>query len=213
MSSKTHARPMRFSRLMPLARPALAVAAAALLGACTATGGRLAPVDATRYHLGTPITQGTVTVEPLSSGAHVSLEFETFGRAVADELARQGFTPVAEGESDYIASVMFRRESLGTAQKRPPVSVGIGGGTYGSGVGVSTGVSFGIGGGRREVIGTELSVQLRRRSDQTVVWEGRARTQSVEGTDAAQPGAEAQRLAAALFKGFPGESGITITVK
>ena len=63
------------------------------------------------------------------------------------------------------------------------------------------------------MIGTELAVQLRRRSDDTVVWEGRAVTQSVVGEKDNATSDLAQRLAAALFKGFPGESGITITVK
>ena len=55
--------------------------------------------------------------------------------------------------------------------------------------------------------------QLRRRSDDSVVWEGRAQTESVGQAPETQPGYTARRLASALFRGFPGESGITITVK
>ena len=84
----------------------------------------------------------------------------------------------------------------------------------GGGVGLGGGVSVPVGGGRAdEVVATELRVQLKRRSDNTVVWEGRATTETLGNAPTTQPGATAQRLAGALFKGFPGESGITITVK
>ena len=103
--------------------------------------------------------------------------------------------------------------SRGSYRERPPVSIGLGGGSYGGGyrggVGVGGGVSFGIGGKTRELYVSELSVQLRRRSDNSTVWEGRAITESVGD----QPVETAARLANALFKGFPGESGVTITVK
>jgi hypothetical protein len=45
------------------------------------------------------------------------------------------------------------------------------------------------------------------------VWEGRAVTETAGIGPSTQPAATADRLAKALFKGFPGESGITITVK
>jgi hypothetical protein len=68
-------------------------------------------------------------------------------------------------------------------------------------------LSFGIGGKTREVMATELTVQLRRRSDNTTVWEGRAVTESVSGKPGSDPRDQAaQRLANALFRDFPGES-------
>ena len=60
---------------------------------------------------------------------------------------------------------------------------------------------------------TRLSVQLKRRSDSSVVWEGRAESVAHDGTPAANPEAAVQRLAAAMFQGFPGKSGEIITVK
>ncbi|MES2987460.1 MAG: hypothetical protein V4808_06120 [Pseudomonadota bacterium] len=108
----------------------------------------------------------------------------------------------------------FKRMSRGTYREQPPVSIGLGGGSYGGGrrgggVGVGGGVSFGIGGNTREIYVSELSVQLRRRSDNSTIWEGKALTESVGD----QPAETAARLARALFKGFPGESGVTITVR
>lgn len=188
------------------------IGAAALLGACTTTSSRPGPIDVTRFHLGTPLERTTFSVEPIASGAQASPEYQTYADAVATEFERLGYLrSTSDRPSGYIVGVSFLRASRGMVRKRPPVTIGIGGGSFGGNVGVGGGASFGIGGGRAEVIATELQVQLRRRSDSSVIWEGRAVTEGIG--EAAQPGATAQRLAAAMFKGFPGESGITITVK
>lgn len=188
---------------------------AALTAGCATT--RTAPVDVTRYHLGQPVTMGTIVVEPMSSGDRISPEFQTYADAVAAELGRLGFTPAGAAPSNYIAGVAFTRSTRGRVATRPPVTIGLGvggssGGYRSGGVGVGVGGSVGLGGGEQDLIVSELWVQLRRRGDNTVVWEGRAQTESLGGAPDAQPIASAQRLAAALFKGFPGESGITISV-
>lgn len=183
------------------------------MGGCATTGGRVGPVDATRYHLGQPIAPGSFSVEPVSTDTVISPEYQMYADAVAGELSRLGFTRGAGTDSLYIAGVTFTRAPVGTFRSRAPVTIGIGGGTGGYGGGIGGGASFGIGGGRTQtVVMSELGVQLRRRSDNTVIWEGRARTESPETAMGAQPAEMAGRLAAALFKGFPGESGITITV-
>jgi hypothetical protein len=56
--------------------------------------------------------------------------------------------------------------------------------------------------------GNQLSVRIKRRSDGTVFWEGRAANPS--GGAAPAGGA---MLASALFRDFPGESGRTIRVR
>ena len=196
-----------------------------MAGGCTASlgGGSGVPrgVDVTRYHLGEPVVPGSVTIEPLATNATISPEYRTYADAVGHELSRLGFTPtpavVPATPSQYIAAVSFTRAARGTIQKRPPVSIGLGGGGFsggrrGGGIGLGGGISTGIGGGTREVIVSELAVQLRRRTDGTVVWEGGAQTANISRTREAQPVDTARRLASALFKGFPGESGITITV-
>src|SRR3546814_13817749 len=65
----------------------------------------------------------------------------------------------------------------------------------------------------KAIVITELNVQIKRRADATVIWEGRAITEAKENAPAAQPGMAAAKLAGALFKDFPGVSGRTITVK
>ncbi|MET1110202.1 MAG: hypothetical protein ABWX67_01600, partial [Allosphingosinicella sp.] len=58
-----------------------------------------------------------------------------------------------------------------------------------------------------------LEVAIRRRSDGTVFWEGRAVGEAPTGSAGAARTAAVERLAAALFQDFPGESGRTIRVR
>lgn len=186
---------------------------AVLAGGCSTTGGgRAAPVDVTRYHLSQPIPAGAVSIQPKDGAA--GPEFQLYADAVGAELARMGFTPAAAGaRADYIATVDFVRTDRGQVRTRPPVTIGLGGGSFGGNVGVGGGASFGIGSKTRTVYGAELAVQLRRHGDNTVIWEGKAITETLGGAPGSQPADGAGRLAAALFKGFPGQSGVTITVK
>ena len=55
-----------------------------------------------------------------------------------------------------------------------------------------------------------IEVRIKRRSDGTIFWEGRASTEARPGAPEAQPVAAVEKLAAALFQDFPGESGRTI---
>jgi hypothetical protein len=91
--------------------------------------------------------------------------------------------------------------------------VGVGGstGSYGSGVGLGIGIN--LSGPPKDKIVTDLSVRIAKRIDGNVVWEGRASIEAKEGSPASQPGLAAAKLAEALFKDFPGESGTTIRVK
>lgn len=196
-----------------------AMLAAATLAGCatTTTSG---PVEVTRFHLGAPLERGTVAVEPLPGGGPPSLEFKTYAAAVQGELIGSGFTATVPGTpGQYLAVVGFAR----TTQEGPPrssgLSIGIGGGGYsggyrGGGVGLGGGVSFPVGKRHpRVIVLSELSVQIRRRSDDTVIWEGRAQTAADETATDAQANAAAGKMANALFRGFPGESGRTITVR
>ena len=197
----------------------LALIAATALAGCTTTA-RQGPIDVTRYHLGQPMERTSVSLEPMSGAVQVNPEYQTYADAVQTELERLGYVRAASStDSAYIAGVSFTRTSKGFVKDRPPVTIGLGGGSFsgggrrgGTGVGVGGDVAFGIGGKTREVFGSELWVQLRRRAGNSVIWEGRAQTQGV-GVENAQPAQTAARLASALFKDFPGESGVTITVK
>lgn len=191
---------MRIPVILPLA---LAVS----LGACTAS---IPPVEVTRFHLGQPISPGGVRAIPIGGLDGASIEFRTYAIAVGRELARLGFQ---DADGPYLAEVGYARDTRERLARQSPVTIGIGGGSFGGSVGIGVGTSFGVGGdGSRADIVSRLEVRLKRRSDQTVVWEGRAQTQAPANSPAAQPGLAAEKLARALFAGFPGESGRTITV-
>lgn len=194
------------TKIIPLAAACLALAACA-------TGERTRPTDVTRYHVSEPFPPGAVAVEPAPDGTRSSLEYQLYADAVSAELGRLGFTPVGSAQgAQYVATVSFDRRVQGTVRTPPKFSIGLGGGSFGRGGGLGGGVSTGFGGKTLDVLGAQLAVQLRRRSDNAVVWEGRAQREELSGRADSQPNASALRLASALFKGFPGESGITISV-
>ncbi|MDH7973786.1 DUF4136 domain-containing protein [Sphingomonas sp. AR_OL41] len=196
----------------------LVAGAAMSLGGCATTPTRT-PVEVSRFHLGAPLETGTLSAEAATTGWATSLESQVYTGAVANELNRYGYAaPAAGTASQYLAVVGVTRTTRPGPPRRPPVTIGIGGGTstggYGGGVGIGGSVSFPIGKPRyREIVLTDLSVQIRRRTDGTVIWEGHAQTAADSASPDAQANVEAAKLAAAIFKDFPGESGRTITVK
>lgn len=184
----------------------LLIASLLALGACATPS---APIEVTRFHLGEVNERGNIVVEP-APGAPSGMEFGMYASAVANELSRLGFAPVdGVGQSLYVAVLDVRTATRERVGNRSPVSVGIGGSTGGWNSGIGAGISFGLGGNRGgPAVATQISLQLKRRSDQTVVWEGRARGEAPERDSAALAG----RLANALFRDFPGQSGRTISV-
>jgi hypothetical protein len=114
----------------------------------------------------------------------------------------------------YRVSVRLDRSAARSRDGGSGVGVGVGGstGSYGSGVGVGVGIDVTrlLGGGGPDTA-LRLSVRIDG-ADQQAVWEGRAETAVRSRSPAAQPGVAAARLTDALFSGFPGTSGQTITV-
>lgn len=190
---------------------------AASLGACSTMGGRdrRGDVEVTRFHLNQPIARGQIAIEPFDPALSNSVEFRTYASAVARQLARNGWTVInSAGRSEQVAMIDVRQGSFEALRRRPPVTVGIGGGTGGWSSGIGGGVSFPIGSGRGgEVVGTMMQVSIKRRSDGTVFWEGRAETAARAGDPGADPRIAVEKLADALFRDFPGESGRTISVE
>lgn len=179
-----------------------------LLSACVVATG---PVEVTRFNRaseGIAYGQGSFTVVEAPG---VGLTSQSYLSAVGSELQRAGYSETG-GASDIIAQVGVDVVEGLAPPRQSPVSVGVGGstGSYGSGVGLGLGIN--LGGGPKASVTTTLSVRLLRRGDNLVIWEGRAMQVAKKGSPAAQPGIAAAKLAAALFKDFPGKSGETITV-
>ena len=197
------------------------VSGLALLSALTLVAG-CATEDAgggasvTRFHLGQPIARGPIAVEAVDPRDTNGLEFSQIAASVARELTRLGWTVVPNNASEQVAMVSLTQQAR-PAARRSGLTIGIGGGTgsYGrhGGVGVGGGVAIPVGGGSNLIVSSQLSVRIQRRSDATVAWEGRGQMDARAGTPFASRAAAADRLAAALFRDFPGESGRTIRAR
>lgn len=189
-----------------------ALLSALLLAACATPQG---PVEVTRFvdpagaaRLG----QGTVFVES-APGSLEGLEAAPYKAAVAAELTRLGYRESNRAEAGQIAQVRVERYVETAEGRRSPVSVGVGGstGSYGSGVGLGIGINLGGGGGPKT--GTQLGVTLRDSKGGRNLWEGRAEIETGAKSPLADGTRNAQALAAALFRDFPGRNGETVEVE
>ena len=183
---------------------------AALAGCATQPG-----VQVTRFHLAQPIARGQIAVEPMLPGDRGSLEFQSYASIIGAELAKLGFTEAPGlNASEQVAAVSVERIDREGPPRGSGLQIGLGGGSFGYRGGVGGGVSFPVGRPRSNTIAaTRLVVQIKRRSDSSVVWEGRAETSARVGTPQADLQEAVRHLAQAMFTGFPGESGRTIVVK
>jgi hypothetical protein len=189
--------------------------AVGLAGCATGYGNGPRPVDVTRFHLNQPVARATIAVEPVDAADRNSLEYNAYRAAVARQLAANGWTVSPNAAtSEQIALIDVRQGSRESISQGSPVSIGVGGSTGGWNSGVGAGVNFGLGGGgSREMVATLLQVSIRRRSDSSVFWEGRAETEARVGSVDADRSLVVEKLAEALFRDFPGESGRTIRLK
>jgi hypothetical protein len=200
---------------------ALPFAAALALGGCATA---VPPVEVTRFHSNAvagwaPGTRYTVDTAPLGDAAAMpgaavpSLEWSSYRGAVERQLQLQGLVAAPDGaRAPLKVRIGFDRATHESAGKRSPVSVGVGGstGSYGSGVGLGVGIN--LGGGSRRMVDLQLSVRIDDAATGQALWEGRALTAVPVKAPASQPSLAAAKLAEALFKDFPGESGRTISV-
>ena len=186
------------------------IAAALALTACATPGG----IEVTRFHLGQPLPHASVAVVAVDPAAASSLAFRSYADAVAAELARVGFErAVAPGSATYIAALGVTQTTQ-AVRRAPPVrigfGVGVGGGGYHGGGGVGAGVSTPVGQGRVEATRVNtLSLKLKRRTDEALLWEGTA-SAAADARDAGSAlTAAVPVLAHALLAEFPGRSGVT----
>jgi len=192
---------------------AMVMASALSLAACTTPSG---PVEVTRFVASDRVTElgsGPIFVESAPGGESDSLALAPYKAAVAEELRRLGYSESDRAGAGQIARVSLVRYVVGSGGKRSPVSVGVGGstGSYGSGVGLGIGIN--LGGGAKDRLGTELAVAITDAASGTSLWEGRADFQPPEDSPLARGTANAQTVASALFREFPGNNGETIKVE
>ena len=186
-------------------------ASALALAACATTP---SGTEVTRFHLGQPIARSTIALVPADASQPFSLEYRTYADAVARELAAQNFVPVGNDPSSaYVGTIAIEQVSRPGA-RRGGFSIGLGGGSFGRGGGVGGGVTLPVGQSRPgEIRQTTLNLQIKRRSDGSIVWEGRATAEADGRNRAAELPNAVPALARALLAGFPGPAGQTVRVK
>lgn len=189
------------------------LAAAALLGGCT-TPAWVSPVEVTRFTAEVPtyLGQGTIQIVAAPDMDPQGIEYAFYEEAVRRELERLGYRVVMMNASQ-VAQVELEEYVVDTAPRRSPVDVGVGGsiGSYGSGLGL--GIAFNLGNQPAERIVRELKVSIREAGGTQNLWEGRAQMAATANSEYAADAAAAARMAQALFKDFPGNSGETIEVE
>ena len=182
---------------------------AMLLAACAAPPER--GTEITRFHMNEPIPPQTVVIVPGEGMQADSIEFNTYKGIIADELRGIALNVVDDEDAALRAQMVVSRELQQIAPKSSGFSIGVGMGSYSNNRSVGGGVSAPVGGRKGgEVFATTMSVTLIDNAENAVVWEGTALN-----TAESAPGlaVEAVRsMANALFAGFPGESGVTVTV-
>jgi len=193
-------------------RLAFAIVVAALeLGGCVAPVG---PVSVTRFHAADvmPLGRGGIAVEPAPGQDGSNLEWQTYRGAVMHELAGLGYVEAAPGSGAQIALLTLSRRTFQPGGSSP-VSVGLGGstGSYGSGVGLGVGINLAP--KPAAEVETTLAVTIRERASGRPLWEGRASFTVSAKSPLAATALGAPKMSAALFQGFPGQSGETIEVK
>lgn len=195
----------------------LALLAVMLLGAATLDGCAtpVGPVEVTRFHQPDAVAQlgrGTIAVEAGPGLDPNSLEIASYERAVAAELVRLGYSEAAAGAGAQVALVRVVRTTWQPGRDRSPVSVGGGAsvGSYGSGVGLGVGID--LSGKPPEQTTTELGVMIRDRESGRTLWEGRASFTVRSDAPLAQTQLGAAKIAEAMFKDFPGNSGETVEI-
>jgi hypothetical protein len=151
-----------------------------------------AAVDVTRTHLGAQLARAQIAVEPVNAADANNPDWAAFSTTIERQLARHGYTIAANRPaSEQIARVTV---------------------SQGSRAALTTGWPAGLAAGSRSrnVVATLLDVRIQRRSDGSVFWQGRAVAEMPAGTPRAQV---VERLADALFRDFPGDSGRIIRVQ
>ncbi len=198
---------------------AVLVAAAAGLGGCSTTP-YTGPVEVTRFIAPNPagLGQGTIAVtfpdEMKNEAARAA-----FAAAVGAELAKLGYTVVADGApAAQTATIRTTRAPIAAApvERRGPVNVGVGagGGSFGGGGfgGAGLGVGINLGGGRENpAVNTQLEVRITATGGETL-WEGRAELATGVKSPFSPMLVSARTLAAGLFRDFPGGNGETVTI-
>lgn len=127
--------------------------------------------------------RGTIDVFSGADTMAIGAEEGSYRAAVAEQLAKAGYTTSAEAPAAQLAEVSVRH-----ALVQPPElphsplggEVAVGGGNHGGGVGVAIALDFST--PRKALIATRLEARIRDRVTKDILWEGHAQVLTREET-------------------------------
>jgi len=148
---------------------------------------------------------GTIVVEP-GAGGTGDADAAAFESALVDQLTRAGYrTDAPSTAGGQVVEYVVRHDVIAPPEpRRNPVGggVSVGVGNHGwSGVGVGIGIDLSK--PRGPLIATQLEARIRDTATKELLWQGRAEVITRDGDKHWTLPMTAERLWAALFKGFP----------
>ena len=144
---------------------------------------------------------GPIVIAASPASQLVGYEQGAFETAFADQLARAGYQKGAGGQA--VEFVVTHELVQPPERRRNPVSGGaaIEGGSYGSGLGL--GLSIDLSKPKKALIATRIEARILDSATHELLWQGRAEVLARDGDKHWAGPLMAQRLTAALFRGFP----------
>lgn len=175
------------------------IAAMALMLALTRGGSLLAA---------TPPAAGTISIETKSADADFDPALPAFVDAVGQAFYDKGFTVLEDpGHSAFVVELSLDHADVGTGKAKVPhegSSVEPGGAPNAVGVGVRiplpTGKSTLV-----PLVRTRLDIRIRKRGEDTILWQGAAITVRAAGTRNGADTAVAAALSQALLRAYPAQ--------
>ena len=155
-----------------------------------------------------PPAGGTISIETPDSDAALARSMPAFVNALGEAFDTKGFTVLEQpGHAAYVVELSLSRTDVGTGTAKVPKegsSVIPGGAPNAVGVGVfiplATGKSTLV-----PLQRTRLEIKLRKRDDQSILWQGSAITVRAAGTRKGQDMTVAADLSQALLRAYPAQ--------
>lgn len=154
---------------------------------------------------------GTIAVAPEPDRLADDVERATYEAAVINQLAGAGYDTATRDEGGQTVELTIRHVEAAPAEApHKPVSGEMEVGVSNHGSYQALGLNIDLSKPRKALLSTRLEARIRDKTSGAVLWEGRADIATRDGDPKWSDQAIAERLAEALFAGFPGKNGETI---
>lgn len=185
------------------------IAIVAMAGLLLASCATQIKSEVTRFHVLAAPSGEMIQVVHRDPEKNSSPEFHAYAQMIGERMGSLGYRPTPPGGvPDIVVELDYGvgpGPGPGDDSGRTRGSIGVGVGSHGGGVNVGLSGIFGAGSGRAQAYLRRLELVMLGASDRDVLFEGRVTSLGRNGSLAeVMP-----YLVAAMFEGFPGESGKT----